>query len=326
MIISRTPFRISFFGGGTDYPTWVQQYGGAVLSTTIDKYSYISCRWLPPFFDHKFRISYSKVENVNKPEEVQHPAIRALLAEYNFEKGVEIHCDADLPARSGLGSSSSFIVGLLHATEGLLGRRVTAKWLAEEGIRFEQSVLRETVGSQDQVAAAFGGLNIIQFRKDGNFKVEPFILAGERKKALGENLMLFFTGFSRIASEVAKSQVSNMSSKTAQLQRMRAMVDDAAEILDSGQDLRLFGELLHEGWELKRGLSDKVSTDNIDSIYNRARTAGAIGGKLLGAGGGGFILFFVPVKNQDAVRDALKDLIFVPFKFESNGSQVIYYN
>lgn len=325
MIISRTPFRISFFGGGTDYPTWVEEHGGAVLSTSFDRYIYVTCRKLPPFFDHKHRVTYSTVEHVHCVDEIRHPAIREIVKTYEDDEGLEIHCDADLPARSGLGSSSSFVVGLLHALEALKGRRVTPEWLAKEAIRFEQDVLGENVGYQDQVAAACGGLNIIHFKPGGNFKVEPVILPQERKRALGQRLMLFFTGFVRFASEVAKSQVDNIHKKTNELHRMRAMVDEAVEILGSGRDLAAFGDLLHEAWTYKRGLSDKISTDDIDAIYEKARAHGAVGGKLLGAGGGGFILFYVEPEKQDAVRAALGDLIHVPFHFESGGSQIIYY-
>ncbi|MDR1518975.1 MAG: kinase [Planctomycetota bacterium] len=326
MIISRTPFRISFFGGGTDYPAWVEKHGGAVLSTSFDKYNYITCRVLPPFFDHKHRISYSIVEHVRGADEIRHPAIRAAVAGYMGDIGLELHCDADLPARSGLGSSSSFMVGLLHALEALKGRQASREWLAREAIRYEQEILRENVGCQDQVAAAFGGLNIIHFNPGGEFKVEPLILPRERKKDFCRRLMLFFTGFSRTASEVAKSQVDNIDRNAAELQRIRAMVDEAAAILASGRDINLLGELLHQGWQSKRALSDKISTGEIDAIYEKARAAGAIGGKLLGAGGGGFIIFFVEPEKQAAVRQALKGLIHVPFRFESEGSRIIWYN
>lgn len=325
MIISRTPFRISFFGGGTDYPTWYKQNGGAVLSTSFDKYCYITCRRLPPFFDHKYRIAYSKVENTKSIIDIEHPAVRAVLGEMDFDHGLEVHSDADLPARSGLGSSSSFVVGMLHSLSALQGKRVTKDWLAREAIRIEQEVLRENVGSQDQTAAAHGGFNIIHFRRDGSLNVEPLVVCAQRKQELNDHLMLFFTGFSRISSEIAKAQVANMDKKSAELHRMRAMVDDAVEILCKGQDICAFGELLHSGWMHKRAMSDQVSNSSIDALYDTARKAGAIGGKLLGAGGGGFMLMFVTPDKQVAVKEALKDLIYVPFKFESSGSQVIYY-
>ncbi len=325
MIISRTPFRISFFGGGTDYPGWFRQHGGAVLSTSFDKYCYITCRELPPFFDHKYRIAYSRVENTKEIEHIEHPAVRAVLSELGLEQGLEIHCDADLPARSGLGSSSSFVVGMLHSLHALNGKRVTKDWLAQEAIRIEQEVLRENVGSQDQAAAAHGGFNVIHFQQDGSLKVEPLVVPAQRKQELNDHLMLFFTGFSRISSEIAQAQVVNMDKKSYELHRMRAMVDDAVEILCEGHDICSFGELLHSGWMHKRAMSDQISNSSIDALYDSARKAGAIGGKLLGAGGGGFMVMFVAPDQQEAVREALKDLIYVPFKFETSGSQVIYY-
>ncbi len=325
MIISRTPFRISFFGGGTDYPLWFRQYGGAVLSTSFDKYCYITCRELPPFFEHKYRIAYSKVENVSEIRDIEHPAVRAILKEIAFSKGLEIHCDADLPARSGLGSSSSFVVGMLHSLVALKGSRVTKEWLAQEAIRIEQEVLKEHVGSQDQVAAAFGGFNLIRFQKNGQMNIEPVILSQDRKNEFNDHLMLFFTGFSRIASEIAKSKMANMGKKTDELHCMRKMVDEALDILSSNTDIRSIGELLNTAWERKRSLSDQVSNSQIDNLYSRAISAGAIGGKLLGAGGGGFMLLFVEPQNQEGVRHALSELIHVPFRFESSGSQVIYY-
>ncbi|HQR04682.1 MAG: kinase [Proteobacteria bacterium] len=325
MIISRTPFRISFFGGGTDYPPWYKEHGGAVLSTSFDKYCYITCRPLPPFFDHKYRIAYSKVENVRDIAEIEHPAVRAILAEMNFDCGLEVHCDSDLPARSGLGTSSSFVVGMLHSLTALRGKRVTQDWLAREAIRVEQVVMRENVGSQDQTAAAHGGLNLIRFMKDGSIKVEPIVVPDERKRNLNDHLMLFFTGFSRISSDIAKTHVANLNDNSASLHRMRAMVDEAIEILCDGRDIRAFGELLHAGWMEKRALSDKVSNDSIDALYQKARQAGALGGKLLGAGGGGFLLLFAAPERHAAIREVLRDLILVPFSFETSGSQVIYY-
>lgn len=325
MIISRTPFRISFFGGGTDYPGWYEEHGGAVLSTSFDKYTYITCRELPPFFNHKYRIAYSKVENANAISDIQHPAIRAVLEQLDFKRGLEIHCDADLPARSGLGSSSSFVVGLLHSLTALQGRRVTADWLAKESTRIEQSVLHEHVGSQDQAAAANGGLNLIHFQKDGNLRLDPLILPNSRKQEFNDHLMLFFTGFSRISSDIAKAHVENMSKNATELHEMRAMVDEAIAILCSGRDIRALGDLLHQGWLHKRNMSSQVSNPSIDALYDRARASGAIGGKLLGAGGGGFMLMFVTPGDQAAVKAELSDLIHVPFKFETSGSQVIYY-
>jgi D-glycero-alpha-D-manno-heptose-7-phosphate kinase len=326
MIISRTPFRISFFGGGTDYPAWVDKHGGAVLSTTFDKYSYITCRTLPPFFEHKHRIAYSVLEDVFDIDEIKHPAIRAVLKDYFDGSGFEVHCDSDLPARSGLGSSSAFVVGLVNVLEALKGRRISPEQLAKTAIRYEQDVLKENVGSQDQIATTFGGLNIIYFHQDRSFRVEPLVIPAKRRELLDSHLMLFFTGIARYASEIAKSQIENIESKTTELMRMRAMVDEAVGILSGGKDIRPFGELLHNAWLYKKSLSDKISTDEVDTIYEAARKAGALGGKLLGAGGGGFILFFVEPEKQDAVLGALKNLIHVPFHFESTGSQIVYYS
>lgn len=322
MIISRTPFRISFFGGGTDYPEWYMKHGGAVLSTTFDKYCYITSRELPPFFDHKYRITYSKVEDTKEIEQIEHPAIRAVLNEIDFDRGLEIHCDADLPARSGLGSSSSFVVGMLHSLKALQNKEVTKEWLANEAIRIEQVVLQENVGSQDQVAAAFGGFNLIKFHPDGGFVVEPIVLPLQRKQSLESHLMLFFTGFSRIASEVAKSKIANLEKKSKELHNMRKMVDEALDVLSSNADMRMIGEMLHQTWEYKRTLSSKVSNEAIDKIYAQARSAGAIGGKILGAGGGGFLLLFVEPEKQHTVQKALSKLVHVPFQFESTGSQI----
>ena len=325
MIISRTPFRISFFGGGTDYPPWFKQHGGAVLSTSFDKYCYITCRELPPFFEHKYRIAYSKVENAKDISDIEHPAVRAVLAEMGLPQGLEVHADADLPARSGLGSSSSFVVGLLHSLTALQGTRVTKEWLTQEAIRIEQEVLKENVGSQDQAAAAHGGFNVIHFQQDGVLRVDPLVLPASRRQELNDHLMLFFTGFSRFSSDIAKAQVANIEKNSESLHRIRAMVDEGVSILCEGGDIREFGHLLHSAWVYKRGMSDQVSNAGIDALYEKALRAGAIGGKLLGAGGGGFMLLFVAPEQQAAVREALRDLIHVPFKFENSGSQVIYY-
>jgi D-glycero-alpha-D-manno-heptose-7-phosphate kinase len=294
MIISRTPFRISLFGGGTDYPAWFREHGGAVLGTAIDKYCYITLRRLPPFFEHKSRIVYSQVELVQKVEDIKHPAVRGILADRGIKDGLEIHHDADLPARSGLGSSSSFTVGLLHALAALDAKMLTKRDLAREAIRIEQDVLKENVGSQDQLWAAYGGFNRIQFFPDGTFSVTPIIMAAERRNELHGSLMLFFTGFSRFASDFAQDQIKNIGSRASQLRAMRSMVDTAVDILtDPKTPLRELGGLLDTGWRLKRELADSVSNSKIDEIYQAGRDAGAIGGKLLGAGGGGFMAFLV---------------------------------
>ncbi len=325
MIISRTPFRISFFGGGTDYPDWYRKHGGTVLSTTFDKYCYITCRELPPFFEHKYRVAYSIVENVKGIEDIKHPAVKAALKEIEFHFGLEIHADADLPARSGLGSSSSFVVGLLNCLYALKGKRVSPANLTSEAIRLEQDVMGESVGSQDQTAAAYGGFNVIKFGVDQSIRVEPVIAPLGRLTLLNDHLMLFFTGFSRNATDIAKYKIANLDASSRQLKQMHNMVDDALKILTESQDIRGFGELLNNAWQSKQTLSDKVSTPEINHIYETARKAGAIGGKLLGAGGGGFLLVFVEPNKQDNVKKALASYVYVPFRFENTGSQIIYY-
>lgn len=326
MIISRTPFRISFFGGGTDYPVWYQEHGGAVLATTINKFSYITLRYLPPFFEHKYRIVYSKTETVRSIAEIQHPAVRATLGYMDIAGGVEVHHDGDLPARTGLGSSSSFTVGLTNALYALKGRMVTKRHLALDAIRIEQDLLRENVGSQDQTCAAFGGFNKIEFGGPQHINVQPIILNQKKCRQLQDNLMLYFTGFSRIASEIAGEQIKKTPDKQTELFRMREMVDEAIGILNGGDsDITDFGRLLHESWMLKRSLTNKITTPQIDQIYQDARDAGALGGKLLGAGGGGFVVFFVEPDKQPAVKERLKHLLHVPFGFDTTGSQIIYY-
>jgi D-glycero-alpha-D-manno-heptose-7-phosphate kinase len=326
MIISRTPFRVSFFGGGTDYRDWYQEHGGAVLATTIDKYCYISVRELPPFFDHRFRVVYSHVENVRTVSEISHPAVRAVLEWMKADQGLEIHHDGDLPARSGLGSSSAFTVGLLNALHALGGRRVAKDTLAGEAIHVEQCLLREPVGLQDQISAAFGGFNHIAFRQDGAYEVTPIILARERLQHLQQHLLLFFTGISRLSTDIAQTVIGNLRRRTEQLHAMRGMVNEALAVLASpSTDLAEFGRLLHESWQLKRSLSDRVSNATIDDLYSTARRAGAVGGKLLGAGGGGFMLLFVRPEDHARVREALGALIAVPFKFETSGCRIVLY-
>jgi D-glycero-alpha-D-manno-heptose-7-phosphate kinase len=326
MIISRTPYRISFFGGGTDYPVWYRQHGGAVLGTTINKYCYISCRYLPPFFDHRFRVVYSKIENCLTIDEIAHPAVREILRYLNIEQGVEIHHDGDLPARSGLGSSSSFTVGMLNALHALKGVMTSKEQLAREAIYIEQERLRETVGSQDQVLAAYGGFNHIEFLPNEEIKVRPLTLRLERLQELNAHLMLFFTGIKRIASSIAQSYVQAVDRREIQLRRLNGMVTEAISILNDEQDIARFGKLLHESWQAKRSLSDKVSNSTVEEIYDQAMAAGALGGKLIGAGGGGFMLLFVHPGDQPKVRKRLHKLIHVPFKFEFSGSRIIFFD
>ncbi len=326
MIISRTPFRISFFGGGTDYPVWYNEYGGAVLATSINKYCYITCRYLPPFFDHKYRIAYSKTELTKDISEIQHPSARETLRFMNWDRGVEIHHDGDLPARTGLGSSSAFTVGLLNALYALKGKMVTKRQLALEAIHIEQDRIKENVGSQDQTIAAFGGFDRIEFGGEQHIQVQPVTLNTEKIQLFQEHLMLFFTGFARTASEIAGEQIKKMPEKRNELKRMSEMVDEAISILN-GNSLNPteFGRLMHETWMIKRTLTNKITTPYIDEIYETAIKAGALGGKLLGAGGGGFILFFVEPEFQPEVKEKFKKLLYVPFKFENLGSQIIYY-
>ncbi len=325
MIITRTPFRISFFGGGTDYPTWYKENGGAVLSTTIDKYCYITCRYLPPFFKHKHRIVYAKQESVNSINEIDHPSVRETLRFLKINKGVEIHHDGDLPSMSGLGSSSAFTVGLLHALSGLKGEMRTKRQLALEAIEIEQKLIGENVGSQDQTAAAFGGFNRIKFGGFEHISVTPIILKPERLEDFQSYLMLFFTDFARNASTIAKEQIKNIPNKESELKMMHQMVDQAIGILHGRQDLKRFGTLLNEAWNIKRTLSSKITNPTLDEIYATGIKAGAYGGKLLGAGNGGFMLFFAPPEAHQKIRNKLKKLLYVPFKYENLGSQIIYY-
>jgi D-glycero-alpha-D-manno-heptose-7-phosphate kinase len=326
MIISRTPFRISFFGGGTDYPEWYSEHGGAVLATTIDKYCYISVRELPPFFDHKFRVVYSLVENVHEIREIQHPAVRGVLDSMNVSTGLEIHHDGDLPARSGLGSSSAFTVGLINSIHALHGRYVSKDTVANEAIHIEQCVLRERVGVQDQVSAAFGGFNHITIAENGTYSVRPIILPKARLEALQDHLLLVFTGISRTASDVVESFAGSLKQKSSDMKATQQMVDRAIEILSSpSTDIVEFGRLMRQAWALKRSLSDRVSNATVDSLLEAAMHAGAIGGKLLGAGGGGFMLLFVRPEDHGQVRAALGKLITVPFRFEMSGSRIVLY-
>ncbi len=328
MIISRTPVRLSFFGGGTDYREYFERNGGAVLGTTIDKYVYVSVNRLSEFFDYKVRVGYSKAELVNNVEDIVHPSVRETLKFKRIAGFLDIHIFADLPARTGLGSSSTFTVGFLNALYALEGRVLSKQRLAEEAIHIEQQLIRENVGCQDQTHAAFGGLNIIEFSGNG-VKVRPVVIARDKYDLLDSSLLVFYTGLSRYASEIAREQIENTraKSKDAYLARMHRMVFDAEKIIsDEGprEMVAALGELLHEGWTLKKRLSSKISSDFIDDLYARARSAGAYGGKLAGAGGGGFLFMLVPEEKKAAVREALKDLLEVRFRFESEGSKIIY--
>jgi len=326
MIISRTPYRISFFGGGTDFPAWFRKHGGAVLAATIDKYCYLTCRHLPPFFEHRIRLVYSRIESCHSLDEIAHPSVREVLRYLKFDRGVEIHHDGDLPARSGMGTSSSFTVGLLHALYALKGFMPSKHQLAEESIHIEQEVLKETVGSQDQVSAAYGGFNHISFLPNGTFSVRPITLTQERLKELNSHLMLFYTGIKRTSADIAESYVNDIEARRRQLRIMKDLIEESISILNNGDDLCGFGELLHEAWQAKRSLSATVSNSFVDQIYESAISAGAIGGKLTGAGGGGFMLLFALPSRQKEIREKLNTLIHVPFKIEFSGSQIIFFD
>ncbi|OFX08861.1 MAG: kinase [Alphaproteobacteria bacterium RIFOXYD12_FULL_60_8] len=326
MIISRTPLRMSLFGGGTDYPTWFLKHGGSVIGSTIDKYCHITLRALPPFFEHKHRIVYSKIELVTDLDEIQHPAVRGTLKEFGINKGLEIHYDADLPARSGLGSSSAFTVGLINALHAHFGRMRSKTELANEAIHLEQDVFKEAVGCQDQIWAAFGGLNRIDFRTDGRFSVQPLLLTQQRRADLESSILLFFTGFARFASEIAAKQIANFDKRQVHLLTIQGAVDEAFKVLKNPDaPITELGHIMHESWQMKRALASEVSTPEIDEIYQAGLDAGAVGGKLLGAGGGGFVAFLVPKHKRKAVKERLKKLITVSFRFEDRGSHIAMY-
>ena len=323
MIITQTPFRMSFFGGGTDFPDFYKEHGGAVISTTFDKYCYVNVRHLPRFFDYSTELSYARTERVNRIEDIEHPAIREAMKYLDMHE-IRLTYEADLPARSGLGTSSSFAVGMLNAFYVLKGKYADKRKLADEAIHLERELCREKGGVQDQIAASFGGMNRINFNEDG-YTVNPIIISPDRKSILNQNLMLFFTGFSRFSSDIQTAAEKNLGSKQAQLLEILSLVDEAEKILTSNTELVEFGRLLDYTWRLKREITDKVSTDSIDAIYSKAIAAGATGGKLLGAGGGGFLLFYVEPDRQEAVRKELEDLLYVPFTFENAGTRVIHY-
>lgn len=323
MITTKTPFRMSFFGGGTDFPEFYQEHGGAVLSTSFNKYCYVNVRHLPRFFEYTSELVYSKIERVTDISQIEHPAIREAM-KYLEMYELRLTYEGDLPARSGLGTSSSFSVGMLNAFYALKGKRVSKKTLADDAIYLERTLCGEAGGIQDQIAASYGGFNRIDFGADG-YKVSPVILQLERKKELNNRLMLFFTGFSRFSSDIQKETRLSIKKKESRLLEMLKLVDVAEEVLTTKTDLTEFGRLLDYTWKLKRNISEKVSNDVIDLCYEKAKSAGAVGGKLLGAGGGGFLLFYVEPEYQDNVRQMLKDFLYIPFTFEEDGTRVIYY-
>lgn len=323
MIITQTPFRMSFFGGGTDFPGYFKQYGGSVISTTIDKYCMVSVGHLPRFFEYTNQVTYSKVERVKKVDDIEHPAVRNAMKYLDMHE-LRIDYEADLPARSGLGTSSSFAVGLLNAFYALKGKYVDKHKLAKDAIYLERTLCNESGGWQDQIAAAYGGLNRINFSGD-EFQVTPIVIAPDRKRELNENLMLFFTGFSRFSATIASSQEKNIANNLTILREMQNLVDEVQDVLTSKTSLHEFGHMLDYTWQLKRGLADSITSESIDALYERAKRNGATGGKLLGAGGGGFLLFYVEKDKQKNVRDALKDYLYIPYEFEDAGTKVIYY-
>lgn len=326
MVIARTPYRISFFGGGTDYPAWYRQHGGAVLSTSINKYCYVSCRSLPPFFSNRHRIVWSHIENVSAVSEILHPAVRGFLQAINHSEaqGLEIHHQGDLPARSGIGSSSSFMVGLVQSMATLYGYAPTPEGMAKAAIEVEQNFLQESVGSQDQIAVAYGGLNVVRFERDDSFSVTPLKIGPDRLESLQDHLLLFYAGTGRLSSEYAKQIIASFGEREAQLKEMHRLVGEAAEILEGDGDLDAFGSLLDRTWKLKRQLGSQTSNTTIDEIYEKARSAGALGGKLLGAGSTGFLVFYVPPRKRDAVVQALGNLLEVPFRFDAGGSRIVH--
>ena len=326
MIISKTPFRISFFGGGTDYPAWYAENGGTVISATIDKYCYVNCRYLPPFFDYNYRIRYTSQEGAHSLEEIEHPSVRECIRFMGIPDGLEVQHNADLPAQSGLGSSSSFTVGMLHCLHGLLGKLVEKKDLARDAITVEQTLIEENVGSQDQVAAAYGGFNRIDFGPGSALSVERLLLDLDYLEHLESRLLLFFTGFQRTASQIAEHQIRNTPAKRRELRAMMELVEEALSVFKKGpRHLDEIGRLLNEQWKIKKQMSHLISNAALNDIYDSARSAGATGGKLLGAGGGGFFLFFAPPERHAQIRLRLSELVYVPVKFEGLGSQIIYY-
>lgn len=328
MIITQTPFRMSFFGGGTDMECFFLENGGAVLSTTFDKYCYVNVRHLPRFFDYSTELSYSKTERVNELDEIQHPAIRNAMKMLDMHE-IRLTYEADLPARSGLGTSSSFAVGMLNAFYALKGKYASKKQLADEAIYLERILCDEAGGWQDQIAASYGGFNRINFNQDRTYDVLPVIISPERKKQLNDNLMMFFTGFTRFSSDVQKANAGTkekQEEKKKRLKEMLSLVDEAESILtDKEKNLDDFGRLLDHTWQLKKQTGSAVSTSNIDVLYEKGMQAGALGGKLLGAGGGGFLVFYVRPEYQEAVEEAMKELMYIPFKFEDGGTRVIHY-
>lgn len=325
MIISQTPFRISFFGGGTDYPSYYLKHEGKTLGVSINKYCYLHVRELPPFFKSNYRIIYSKIEETQTVQEIQHPSVKAVLEYLNIKKNLSIMYDGDIPSRSGMGSSSAFTVGLLNGVCAKIGKFVSKRELARQATHIEQNLIGENVGSQDQYMTSLGGLNLLEFKKSGDVLSKPILMPKERYHQFEQSLVLVFTGISRIASTVAEDQINKVDKNINTLSEIKNLVDEALIILqDPNRSLNDFGELLHHTWQLKKGLSDKISNPKVDEMYEAGKKAGALGGKLLGAGGGGFMLFFVPPENRKKLLETLKLYLIVPFKFDESGSRIIF--
>jgi D-glycero-alpha-D-manno-heptose-7-phosphate kinase len=326
MIITRTPYRFSFFGGGTDYEAWYENNGGLIIGTTFQQYSYISCRRLPPFFEHKTRVVYSKTELVKANHEIYHPAIRGCLGLLGIEEGLEIHHDGDLPARSGVGSSSSFTVGLLLALHGLRHEMLTNRQLADEAIKVEQEVLGEHVGIQDQILTTYGGLQVINIDSAGKYSVNPLILPPDYQAGLEQHVLFGYTGISRTASEFAGAQIRKIKNQKSRMDEIHAIAEEAQKLFQKRADYKKIGDLLHKSWLIKSKLADGVTNYEISTIYKKALKAGAYGGKIMGAGGGGFFMFFAPPEKHLRIQAALPNMkAWVPCKFEKGGAQVIFH-
>ena len=327
MIVSRTPYRVSFFGGGSDYPAYSLEHGGKVLAAAINKYCYLIVRALPPFFHHRHRIVYSRTELVDEIEEIQHPSVRETLRYLGVDHGVSVHHDGDMPASSGMGSSSAFTVGLLNSLFALRNQMISKRDLARSAIHIEQDMIRENVGSQDQTLSAYGGLNLVEFMANGEIVVSPVIMRPEVLHDFESRLLLVFTGPSRNASEIAAEQLRSLPGKLPAMERMKTLVDEALALLTSAEsDLDSFGGLLNETWEIKRDLSCRITTPEIDAIHRTALSNGALGGKLLGAGGGGCMLFYVKREDREHLIKALRACLVVPFRFDFDGSRIVVYD
>jgi D-glycero-alpha-D-manno-heptose-7-phosphate kinase len=326
MIITRTPYRISFFGGGTDYEAWYEDNGGLIIGTAFDQYCYISCRKLPPFFEHKTRVVYSKTELVQFNHEIEHPAIRGCLEFIKMEDGLEIHHDGDLPARSGVGSSSAFTVGMLLALHSLRNEMLTKRELADEAIKVEQDVLGENVGIQDQILTAYGGMKVVKIHTDGSYDVDPLILPADYQHEMDRHVLLGFSGQSRIASELAGAQIKNIRSKKTRMDEIHSIAEDALVLFRKRASFEKIGKLLHQSWLVKKKLADGITNKELSDVYDTAKKAGAYGGKLLGAGGGGFFMFFAPPEKHLRIQDALRHMkVWVPCKFQKSGAQVVFH-